>query len=267
MPTDFIPNLSKPTCKDNDGVISFTQIAGGIGPFLYSINGGNTFLQTADFNAITPGVYDLWIQDINGCEYHETLNVPKAPDPAISIDPEFSIELGDSLQLKAILPNYPLSLVKEVIWTPMDGLTFDGTDVLSLLSPQAKPFRTTEYVVRIISIDGCEAADKVFIRVNDEPAIYVPNVFTPENATNGNDRVMIFAKISQVNKVNNFQIFDRWGSMVFRAQNFQPNDPAHGWDGYFDGKLLMPGVFAYYAEVELIDGRVILLKGDVTLLR
>lgn len=267
VPTDFVPNLSKPTCKDNDGVISFTQITGGIGPFLYSINGGNSFLQTTDFSGIAPGVYDLWIQDINGCEYHETLNVPKAPDPAISIDPEFSIELGDSLQLNAILPNYPISLVQQVIWTPMDGLTFDGTDVLSLLNPQAKPFRTTEYVVRIISVDGCEAADKVFIRVNDEPAIYVPNVFTPESVINGNDRVMIFAKISQVNKVKNFQIFDRWGSMVFRAQNFQPNDPAHGWDGYFDGKLLMPAVFAYYAEVELIDGRVILLKGDVTLLR
>ena len=53
------------------------------------------------------------------------------------------------------------------------------------------------------------------------------------------------------------------------AQNFQPNDPAYGWDGQIggEGKALTPAVFVYYAEIELIDGQKILYEGDVTLVR
>jgi hypothetical protein len=46
-----------------------------------------------------------------------------------------------------------------------------------------------------------------------------------------------------------------------------PNDPSHGWDGSVGGKILDPAVFVYYAEILLIDGRKILYKGDVTLVR
>jgi hypothetical protein len=78
---------------------------------------------------------------------------------------------------------------------------------------------------------------------------------------------MIFADGDQIEKVDNFQIFDRWGSMVFTDKDFQPNDPSHGWDGRHKGQLLVPAVFVYYAEIRLIDGRVLLYKGDVTLVR
>jgi hypothetical protein len=55
--------------------------------------------------------------------------------------------------------------------------------------------------------------------------------------------------------------------MVFEDYNFQPNDPAHGWDGTNNGKSLTPAVFVYTAEVLMIDGRIILLKGDITIVR
>jgi hypothetical protein len=55
--------------------------------------------------------------------------------------------------------------------------------------------------------------------------------------------------------------------MVFTDKDFQPNDPSHGWDGRHKGQLLVPAVFVYYAEIRLIDGRVLLYKGDVTLVR
>ena len=55
--------------------------------------------------------------------------------------------------------------------------------------------------------------------------------------------------------------------MVFYDQNFKPNDPAHGWNGYHHGKLMLPAVFVYYARILLIDGRELLYKGDITLVR
>jgi gliding motility-associated-like protein len=268
VPTDFAFNLKYPTCKDNDGSITFGQIAGGVGPYLFSINNGQTFLPKIDFTKITPGTYDLMIQDANGCEFHKTLTVPKAPDPAIALPPDFQIDLGDSLEIQATLPpGYPLALIDTVIWTPLTGLTFNGNTISDLLNPMAKPFKPIEYKVTVVSGDGCEATDRVIIRVDNEPHIYIPNAFSPWNEDGDNDVVYIFADVDQVVKIKSFQIFDRWGAMVFQQTDFQPNDPAYGWDGRHQGKLQTPAVFVYYAEIELIDGRTILYKGDITIVR
>jgi hypothetical protein len=269
IPTGFEIVLDKPGCKDNDGVISIPTVFGGYGPYLYSIDGGNTFVPEFDFNNIQPGDYELVIQDINGCEVTEDLNVPKALDPGISIDPSsIGIQLGDSLSLQAFLPGgYPLSLVDTIIWKPLDGLYFKSNSIQDLLRPGGKPFKLTEYTVTVISIDGCQASDKILIRVDNEPHIFIPNAFSPWDGNDFNDVVYIQADGDQVIKVQKFQIFDRWGEMVFQDYNFQPNDPGHGWNGQLNNKYLTPGVFVYYAEVLLIDGRIILFKGDVTLVR
>lgn len=268
VPTDFEYVLKNPTCKDNDGIISFGQVQGGFGPYTYSINGGQTYSSVLDFASIVPGTYDLLIQDANGCEFEQLLDVPQAPDPVITTDPQFEIQLGEEQELTALLaPGYPIALIESIVWTPLDGLTFDGTSIPNLLNPTAKPLQTTEYMVTIVSKDGCQSSDRVLIRVDNSPHIYIPNVFSPWKEDGDNDVFLIFADGAQIDQVDIFQIFDRWGEMVFTDQNFQPNDPAHGWNGRHRDQLLTPAVFVYYAEIRLIDGRVLLYKGDVTLVR
>ncbi|MCS6930404.1 MAG: choice-of-anchor L domain-containing protein [Saprospiraceae bacterium] len=267
VPTDFLFQLKRPSCKDNDGIVAFQQVVGGYGPYLYSIDNGKTFRPENEFKNLTPGTYDLVIQDANGCEFHKKLVVPQAPDPGVDLVPEINLSLGDSTRLQAKLPSgYPLALVDTILWSPLEGLIFTGRDILSLLKPIAVPTRPTEYKVTVVSKDGCEASDRVLIRVDDEPHIYIPNAFSPWHEGE-NDVVFIFAKSNQVRQVNSFQIFDRWGTMVFQARNFPPNDPKYGWDGRFRGVLMNPAVFVYYAEIELIDGRRLLYKGDITLVR
>ncbi len=271
VPTGFDYDLDKPSCKDDDGVITFTQVDGGVGPYLYSIDGGDSFLPDLDFQNITPGTYALMIQDVNGCEFAQTLVVPQAPDPAVNLTPEFSLELGDSTDLVATLaPGYSPAWIDTVIWTPTTGLTFSGHSVFDLLRPNAKPFVPTEYTVTIISNDGCEASARVLVRVDTDPHIYIPNAFSPWD-TDGdggdNDIVYISADQLQVTNIHLFRIYDRWGEMVFEDHDFLPNDPKHGWDGNSRGKLMSPAVFVYVAEIDLIDGRRILFKGDVTLVR
>ena len=268
IPTDIVFDLKKPGCRDNDGVIRFTEIKGGEGPYLYSIDGGNTFVEQVDFEQIEPGVYNLYIQDMNGCEYEEDIVVPSAPDPSISIQPYFELELGDSLRLNAALPSgYPVSLIDTIIWTPLEGLNFRSNSIYDRLTPYVKPFSKAEYTVRIVSKDGCEDRDNVVILVNTEPHIYIPNVFSPWKEDGDNDVFFIFASDKQIAQIDRFQVFDRWGEMVFTDSNFQPNDPAHGWTGYHNGRLMTPAVFVYYAEISLVDGRKLLYKGDVTLVR
>ena len=40
-----------------------------------------------------------------------------------------------------------------------------------------------------------------------------------------------------------------------------------GWDGSVSSQSMNPAVFAYLVEVEFIDGRVILYRGDLTLIK
>lgn len=54
---------------------------------------------------------------------------------------------------------------------------------------------------------------------------------------------------------------------MFVNENFPPNSKSSGWGGDFRGEPVNPGVYVWWAEVEIIDGRVLLLKGDVTVVR
>lgn len=154
-----------------------------------------------------------------------------------------------------------------MIWSPTDGLRFNGNSIIDLLNPYVSPYKSTEYTVTIISVDGCSATDRVLVRVDDEPNIYIPNAFSPWNNDNQNDIVFVFANVGQVPNVRKFYIFDRWGEMVFIKENFLPNDPDFGWDGRFRGVLQNPAVFVYYAEFDIIDGTVRTKQGDITLVR
>jgi hypothetical protein len=70
-----------------------------------------------------------------------------------------------------------------------------------------------------------------------------------------------------VEVIESFQVFDRWGTLVFEQQNFLPNDERNGWDGKFRGSFLDPAVFVYQAKVRFIDGVEILFEGDITIVR
>ena len=78
---------------------------------------------------------------------------------------------------------------------------------------------------------------------------------------------MIYSDSKSVKNINVFQVFDRWGELVFEDYNFMPDDPTHSWDGWLKDEPMNPAVFVYWAEIEFIDGIVIIYKGGVTLLR
>ena len=66
-----------------------------------------------------------------------------------------------------------------------------------------------------------------------------------------------------------FQVYDRWGGLVYQREKFLPNvdNLSEGWDGRAKGDFVNPGVFVYIAEVKFLDGRVLLYRGDVTVIR
>ena len=267
VPTGFLVDVEKPTCKNAEGIIQFTEIEGGVGPYTYSIDGGTTFDPVPEFEELTAGTYLLRIRDANGCEWSKTLQVIANPQPNISVIPEINLVLGQSFDLQAHIQSYPLALIDTITWTPTEGLYFQSYSIFDLLNPLVRPYKSTEYTVTVTSIDGCSASDRVLVRVDDEPRVYIPNAFSPWNNDNQNDIVFVSANVGQVTRIRRFSIYDRWGELVYQAENFQPNDPTFGWDGWYRGKLMDPAVFVYEAEIDIIDGRVIVKSGDITLVR
>ena len=151
------------------------------------------------------------------------------------------------------------SALEPLVWTPTDSLSCE-----SCLSPIASPLNSIYYELTVTNLNGCVDTAGIFIHVDKPRDVFIPNVFTP-NDDGVNDIFYIFANNNVIHQVNKFQIFTRWGELVFSDQGFQPNDPDHGWDGWFRGKKLNPAVFVYYAEIEFIDGVKKIYKGDVTL--
>ncbi len=268
IPTGLQFLLDPPLCNGVLGLLTVEQIDGGVGPFDYSIDGGASFFPAQDIDGLEPGSYSLVIRDANGCKVTQTVPVPAPPTPAVALPPSFSIVLGDNQDLLADVPSsFPLNLVQQVIWEPMTGLTFEGTSIAQLLNPVAKPFVTTEYKVTIITEEGCRAESRTIIRVDRDIDIYAPNIIWPEDPDGQNGAFTLYTRQGSVNRILSLQVYDRWGEQLFVNKDFLPDNSSLGWPGDFKGELVNPGVFVWWAEVELVDGQKVLLKGDVTVVR
>lgn len=259
-PTALLLALSDPGCNNKPGSIMIQNVQGGEGPYVYSIDGGISFLSQNAFAGLQAGQYTVRVQDVNGCEFEETVQLVAPAEPDVELAPEVSLNYGETGTLKAVL-NLPLSALDTIIWGPSYGLTpTNRPDEVTI-----RPFKSTRYNVLVVSKNGCEDRAEVLVRVGD-PNIYVPNAFSPSKADGQNDMFRFYTGDQTVNQIRHLQIFDRWGTQVFARDHFLPDDDRQGgWDGRYRGKLLSPGVFTWWAEVELASGELLTMKGDVTI--
>jgi gliding motility-associated-like protein len=246
-----------PDCTDRrNGSITIDSVSGGIGPFAYSLD-GNFFSTFPLLENLTEGTYLLQIQDVNGCEWLEEVVVPPAEEIIVDLGLDVTIELGDSVRLEAIV-NF--DDYQSLRWEPASAFD-DPASPVQIVRPQ----ETSVYQVTVVKVEGCRVTDRITVNVVKPRSIFIPNIFSP-NGDGQNDVFFIYAG-PEVLEIHSFKIFDRWGNQVFGRERFQPNDPTYGWDGNFEGRPMNAAVFAFFAEIEFIDGRIEMIKGDVTLMR
>ena len=252
--------VNNPDCFNEEGGYVQVEASGGSTPYQFALNGSD-FQSENIFNGLSSGVYQITVQDANGCEQVESfaINAPILAD--VNLGDDDTIQLGDGVTINAIV-NLPDSLLSNIEWS---GL---GTDLEcpTCLTQATVPLVTTTYSISIESSDGCTDDDDMTIFVDRRRQVFVPNVFSP-NGDGVNDFLFPFAKANSVAKIHSFLIFSRWGETVFEAYGFQPNDPGLGWDGQHKGEPMRPAVFAWFAEIEFIDGQAMLFEGDVVLVR
>jgi gliding motility-associated-like protein len=244
----------------NDGQILIDTIIGGKPDYSTSLD-GNFFVQHDSFpiilSGLVSGVYILSIQDADNQIYTEQIVILSPPENIVDLGPDTTLSLGQSLEIQ---PSFNFN-AQQINWTPASFLDCDTC--FTVLVEQ--PTTDIQYMATLLDENGCPATDLITISMVKPRRLFLPNVFSP-NGDGSNDEFTVFAG-PEVAQIQSMQIFNRWGDLVFSRQNFQPNDPAQGWDGRFRGSLLNTNVFVFYVEAAFIDGTVEVFKGDVLLMK
>ena len=237
---------------DSDGTIQMDE---SLTEILFSLDGIN-FSSIINFTDLPAGDYTVYGQDEFGC-VSETFVIVDTPDPMyLAVSPDTSIVLGCPVDLRSYTNvNGPLNYQ----WQPAEMVACDTCSTSITI-----PYFTTDYQLVITDENGCTATDATTITVNKPRPIYIPNAFSP-NGDGENDVFMIYSD-KEVEEVLSFRIYNRWGALVFADESFPPNDPAHGWNGFFKSEKMNPGVFVYVAEILFLDGVTVQFSGDVSLL-
>lgn len=244
--------------EDNDGRITVETVTGGIGDYVFSFD-GRPFTPVAQQGFLPAGEYPVIIQDAAGCEWDTVVTVTEPAELVVDLGDDELIELGESAFIEPITS----AIVDTAIW-----ILPDSFDCASNEWPcEVSPFFTTRYMIRVIDANGCVAEDEKLVRVEKPREIYVPNAFSP-NDDGFNDFIKLYGG-RDIQNVKQFLIFNRWGEKVYELRNFHPNSypDSDGWNGTFQGQKLDPAVFVYFAEVEFIDGEIVIFEGDITLIR
>lgn len=234
------------------GTASITN-NGGINPYQYLWN--DTQQQTtAIASGLCAGTYTVIATDANGCTVTDSVTViysDSLPPLAATINYDTAFA-GQLIQLHATQSNY------NYLWAPEQLVSNQN-----IYNPTSKPDTGYhQFIIYITDKNGCTNSDTVAIYIKNvnciEPELFVPSAFSP-NGDNNND--VLFVKGNTIAEMD-FKIFDRWGQKVFES-----NNPAHGWDGTFKGKMLTPAVFDYYIEITCVDAQKFYKKGNITLIR
>jgi gliding motility-associated-like protein len=252
-------NLQDPSCFGaSDGMIEITAEGGSI-PYRYSLD-GDFFSGSRTLIALGADDYQITIMDANGCTATQSASLQDPPEFVVDAgDNSYTIVLGDSLQLDASSVN-GVGLV-DYVWEP----PYDGTlSCLNCATTVARPDVSILYKLYAIDENGCESTDKVWVYVDKPRVVAVPTGFTPNGDTN-NDFLIVHGRAGTM--VQYFQVYDRWGELLYEARDFEVNDATAGWDGTYKGEMVNSGVYVWQLVVTYEDGMEESYFGETTLIR
>lgn len=251
--------LTDPSCFDfSDGSI-IVDAGGGTIPYRYSLD-GDFFSGSSSLIALEAGDYHVFVQDANGCITVENVSLNNPPE--FSVDAglaSYTIVLGDSIRLYGEAEN-AVGLVDFVWEAPYEGTL----SCVNCDNTTSTPQVSILYQLYGIDENGCEDTDKVHVYVDKPRVVAVPTGFTP-NGDNMNDVLMVHGRQGTV--VQYFQVFDRWGELLYEARDFNVNDSSVGWDGTYRGEAISGGTYIWQLLVTYEDGMEELYFGESTLIR
>jgi len=241
---------------------SLLLIAAGEGDSLkYSWTGPNNISQL-DSMLLVPnliseqaGYYEV-IADNGACSDTAGIEVELLPTPWLSLE---DIVMTDFCGTVILVPEITGDSDVSYRWLPEEGLSCSDC-----LTPQLQPIVNNNYQLRVQNEYLCTDSAKVNIVLDKETLVHTPNIFRP-SSTVGNTHYSLFPGCV-VTYIHKLSIYDRWGGRVFNDEAAGSDETIGFWDGNVKGKKVNSGVYIWIAKVELVDGSIQYLSGDVTVL-
>ena len=196
---------------------------------------------TAEVYLKNKGHYCLEIIDANGNVESDCIEITMLSTPEINLGQDLVSYPNQKIQLDAGTPNCFYK------WS-----TGEITQKITL-STEGR------FWVEVTTDQNCTSSDTIDIGfIENYPFVGLPKAFTP-NGDGHNDK--LFIRGGDVKEAS-LVIYNRLGHKLFETSNINT-----GWDGFFKGQLQDIDVYVYVLEVTFLDGKHVVKKGNVALLR
>ena len=192
-----------------------------------------------------------------GCSDTTSSKITIFPVPVITGPNELTTPVG----IPVTIPfTYSNDSIISYNWNPPANL-----DCPTCPDPVATVIFATQFTVTATDINNCVSTDSILIKtICNADNYFLPNTFSP-NGDGVND--YFYPRGTSLYNIQSLTVFNRWGQMVFQRRDFPANAATMGWDGNFNGKPAAADAYVYVAEVICNNGQVVILKGNVTLIR
>jgi gliding motility-associated-like protein len=234
------PNIGRdtPICS-----VSSYQLDANVVGQSYNWNTGQT---TKAITVFQGGAYNVTVTD-GKCSGSDTINVVFSSAPRINIGSDTLLCKGGGLFLKA---SYPKSTY---LWNT------GSTDSMIYA------FQPGKYQVTVTNPCGVTTDSLFLFYQSDYCDLFMANSFSP-----GNDLVNNYFRPRGINiTVTLFQIYNRWGELIFETDKDTPQD-SDGWDGTYKGEYVPEGLYLWklnyttpngpYIKKNNASGQIILIR-------
>ena len=253
----FKLNLSKDTtiCIGNMAILT----ASGAATYNWSPSESLNSTQGDSVNAypFVTTQYTVVGEDQNHC-FKDTGMILVIVDtlPIISVPPNLSTLPGSDIQIDTKSSGDVISWA----WSPATYL-----NCTNCASPICTPDVPTTYTVSVTTAVGCTASATVTVGlICSDSKVHMANAFSP-NGDGNND--FFYPAGEGIKFVKRFQVFSRWGQLLFSKSDFPPNEFRYGWDGTYNFTQQPLGTYIYMVEFICYTGESVFLKGTVELIR
>ena len=241
--------ISPALCEEPVGTVTL-EGKGGKGDLEFS-KSGEPYSTITFFQDLSPGNLTFSVRDASGCTSEQEISIPSTPPVAIEdIDAE-QLFCGDVLGELTYVPLGGTGLLTTTI-RDTNGEIIDATNGL----PAGR------YTLIVEDEIGCSTSASI-LTIQKHCTVYVPNMFDPSST--GVDGTFGLGVPAGSNfTIASFQIYDRWGNLLYNQENIDPLTFKDWWDGSYKGKQVAQGVYVYYIQ---LDGESTKLTGTITVVR
>lgn len=181
--------------------------------------------------------------EYGSCSDETTQNIQVIPAPEVDLGPDRVVCTDSALVLQPLLQHASTYWWQDGFRAPVRTIQAPGLFTLSAYN------------------GACLRTDTLILQSQScvPVAYYAPNAFAPDSETD--NAVFSISYNDSVERITLLEIYDRWGSLVYRTERNQ------GWDGRIQGKYAAPGVYLYRATLLLTEGRYQVVMGEISLIR